>query len=79
MINQRRLGKKVIYFKAKLAQLNITGIFFRYFLYTDKIFANNFFRALKAADIIFINHYNRYIGQWQKDSEEREKRLYIYI
>ena len=39
---------------------------------------NNLFYIFKIVNIIFINHYNRYIGQWQKDSEKKKKRLYIY-
>ena len=42
------------------------------------MFANNLFYIFKAVDIIFVNYYNRYIGQWRKDNKKRGKRLYIY-
>ena len=41
--------------------------------------ANNLLHIFKVVDIVFINHYNRHIGQWQKDSEKRGKRLYMCI
>ena len=43
------------------------------------MFVNNLLYTFKAADIIFINYYNRYIGQWRKNNEKRRKRLYIYV
>ena len=39
------------------------------------MFANNLFYVFKAADIVFINYYNRHIGQWRKDNEKKGKRL----
>ena len=53
------------------------GVFLRRFFYIDKIFANNLLRVFKAADIVFINYYNKHIGQWRKDNKKKGKRLYI--
>ena len=42
------------------------------------MFINNLFRVFEAADIVFINYYNRYIRQWRKNNKKKGERLYIY-